>query len=93
MEAVGIGGVINFIVPELNKLYSGWETNQPWRRNCHKLIINDKNVYLTLLKRFKTTCKNYPLYTKDCLCKSYNGDSFQWSDNKNKQLYNEIRSL
>lgn len=93
MEVVGIGGIINFIVPELNDIYSGWETSQPWRRNCHKLIINDKNVYLTLLKRFKTTCKNYPLYTKDCLCKSYNGDSFQWSDNKNKQLYNEIRSL
>lgn len=27
-EAVGVGGVINFLVPELNDLYSGWETGQ-----------------------------------------------------------------
>lgn len=52
-EAVGVGGVINFIVPELNDLYSGWETGQAWRKNCHNLVINDKNVYLTLLKSLK----------------------------------------
>lgn len=92
-EAVGIGGVINFIVPELNDLYSGWETNQPWRKNCHNLIINDKNVYLVLLKRFKTSCEDYPLYTDDCLYKSYNEQFGLWSSSKNERLYNEIKSL
>jgi hypothetical protein len=27
-EAVGVGGVVNFIVPELNDFHSGWQTNQ-----------------------------------------------------------------
>ena len=31
LEAVGIGGVINFIVPELNDFYSGWVTKQEWQ--------------------------------------------------------------
>ena len=48
-EAVGIGGVINFLVPELNDLYSGCETKQQWRKNCHELVVNDKMVYLALL--------------------------------------------
>ena len=49
---VGIGGVVNFIVPELNDLYSGWVTGQPWRLNCHKKVIDDKEVYLKILKIF-----------------------------------------
>ncbi len=27
-EDVGTGGVVNFIAPELNDLYSGWKTKQ-----------------------------------------------------------------
>ena len=38
-EQVGIGGVLNFIVPELNDVYSGWVSKQPWQQNCHKVII------------------------------------------------------
>ena len=53
-EVVGIGGVINFLVPELNDLYSGWITKQEWRANCHSRVVNDKEVYLILLKRFKS---------------------------------------
>ena len=79
LEAVGGGGGINFIVPELNDLYSGWETEQMWRKNCHKLFIKDKNVYLTLLKRFKTTCKDYPFFTKNCLFTSYNEKFGLWT--------------
>ncbi len=52
-EVVGIGGVTNFIVPELNDVYSGWETKQEWRKILHAKVKNDKNVYLSLVKRFK----------------------------------------
>lgn len=92
-EAVGIGGVINFIVPELNDVYSGWQTNQEWRIVCHSKIINDKDVYLELLKRFKTNCSDYPFYTNDCLLRSANQQFGLWSDEKNKKLYQEIKKL
>lgn len=93
LEAVGIGGVINYIVPELNDLYSGWETGQSWRKNCHDLIINDKDVYLTLLKRFKTNCNDYPFYTDDCLYTSFNEHFGLWSRKKNEKLFKEIEKL
>lgn len=93
LEAVGVGGVINFLVPELNDLYSGWKTNQGWRATCHQKVIDDKDVYLALLKRFKTNCKNYPFYTDDCLYTCFNEKFGLWSKDKNKELFNEIKSL
>ena len=92
-EAVGIGGIINFIVPELNDLYSGWETNQPWRKSCHDLVVNDKETYLVLLKRFKRNCSNYPFYTKSCLITSYNDGFGLWSMEDNQEIFKEIKSL
>lgn len=93
LEAVGIGGVINYIVPELNDLYSGWVTAQAWRANCHARVKDDKEVYLLLLKRFKTNCKNYPFYEDDCLLTSYNEQFGLWSKENNKDLFEEINSL
>ena len=52
MANVGIGGVVNFLVPQLNDIYSGWEAKQAWRQNCHNKIINDKAVYIEILKQF-----------------------------------------
>lgn len=92
-EAVGIGGVINFIVPELNDVYSGWETKQGWRKNCYNLVINDKDVYLTLLKRFKNSCKYHLLYTEDCLFTSFNEDFGLWSKSNNQKIFDEIKNL
>ncbi len=92
-EIVGIGGVINYLVPELNDVYSGWETAQAWRANCHALIKEDKEVYLVLLKRFKTNCKNYPYYTDDCLYTSFNEVFGGWSIANNEKLFEEIKGL
>lgn len=92
-EAVGVGGVVNFIVPELNDLYSGWITNQAWRKACHNVVIDDKNVYLALLKRFKTSCKDYPFYTDDCLFTSYNEQFGLWSKEQNAELFQIIAEL
>lgn len=93
-EIVGIGGVINFLVPELNDLYSGWVATQQWRKNCHDKVINDKNVYLVLLKRFKTNCKDNPFYTKNCLFRSFNEENHgQWSRDLDIKLFMEIEAL
>ncbi len=88
-EAVGIGGIINFIVPELNDLYSGWETKQPWRKKCHDRVINDKEIYLVMLQRFKGS----NLYTEGCLLTSYNEQFGLWSKKQNEKIFKEITML
>lgn len=93
LEVVGIGGIINYIVPELNDVYSGWITSQQWRRNCHEKIKNNKDVYIELLKRFKHSCKNYPFYTDDSLLTSYNEKYGLWTKKQNKQVFDEIKNL
>jgi len=93
LEEVGIGGVLNFLVPELNDFYSGWESNQPWRKTCHNLIKNDKEVYLTLLKRFKTHFKKNPNYDIRYLFTSFNEPFNLWSRKNNIKLFDEIEKL
>lgn len=92
-EAVGIGGVINFIAPELNDFYSGWVTKQKWRETCLNLVKDDKDVYMVILKRFKHNCSEYPLYKDDCLYKSFNEQFKLWSSSNNKKIYEEISKL
>lgn len=91
-EAVGVGGVVNHIVPELNDVYSGFVAKQAWQLNCHTAVINDKNVYLELLKRFKKFYGNNQLIIKDLL-NSFNQEYGTWSNKKNEKLYKEIIDL
>lgn len=90
---VGIGGVINFISPELNDVYSGWITNQPWRKTCHSKIIDDKDVYLAILKQFIEIEASNPEFDISMLCRSFNNQYGIWSDSKNAELYDIICSL
>lgn len=92
-EAVGIGGVVNYLVPELNDFYSGWQTNQAWRLNCHNLIKDEKQVYLTLIKRFKDLWKDYPEFKVEFLLTSFNEPFGLWSSKQNQNLYEEIKKL
>ena len=92
-EAVGIGGVINFIVPELNDFYSGWQSNQAWRKTCLDAIKNDKIVYLELLKRFIAFYKDNPAFSLNLLFTSFNEPFGLWSRQKNQKLYDEIKNL
>lgn len=92
LEVVGIGGVVNFIVPELNDYYSGWETNQNWRKICHDLIKHDKDVYFILIKRFKAFLNKCSLDT-NVLYSSFNEKYGLWSKQQNESLFNEIAAL
>lgn len=92
-EIVGIGGITVFIVPELNDLYSGWEPKEQWKKNCLDKVKDDRDVYLTLLKRFKTNCKDYPFYTNECLLTSFNEKYGLWSKKQNKSLFDVIKAL
>lgn len=94
MAVVGFGGVVNFFVPELNDIYSGFITKQAWRKNCHDKVINDKNVYFAILKDFVEFYKigNKPLPI-NFLLSSYNEDYGLWDKSKNEQIFNEIKNL
>ncbi len=89
---VGFGGVVNFLVPELNDVFSGWETKEAWRATCHNLIKNDKDVYMALLKRFKSSFQNRPFYTER-LYSSFNESFNLWSKQNNAELFAEIAQL
>lgn len=92
-EDVGIGGVINHFVPELNDFYSGWQTKKVWLQNCHRIIKNDKNVYLVLLKRFKNFYKDDPEFQIEDLLTSACEEYGTWSIERNNELFNEIKNL
>ena len=91
MADVGIGGVVNFIVPELNDEYSGWKSKQDWRANCHNLIEEDKAVYLEILKMFIAyLIVDRDFNDKSILHTSFNEQFGGWSRKQNEALYEEI---
>lgn len=90
-ENVGFGGVVNFLVPELNDVYSGWKTKLQWQKNCHDRIINDKDVYMALIKRFKSYLYKEvnKIILQKVLTSSDEKDGL-WKECKNKELLNEL---
>lgn len=87
---VGIGGVVNFIGPELNDLYGGWETKQEWRKIVHSVVKDDLELYLILCKRFKY---KFPEYL-DRLCRSFNEEyDGGVCDTKNQKIYEMIKNI
>ena len=90
---VGIGGVVTLIVPELNDVYSGWITNQDWRKCTHDKVINDKAVYLAILKMFIDFVKDTRGIVKPVLHSSLNANLGLWDISKNTKLYKEIDAL
>lgn len=93
LEIPGIGGVVNFIAPELNDIYSGFETKLGWQKNCHNKIINDKETYLKLVERFTYLYFVYPFATPGCLLTSYNEKYGLWSKANNEQIFEEIQEI
>ena len=90
---VGIGGVVNFIVPELNDLYSGWETGQAWRKTCHDKIIDDKDVYMEIIRMFLTYVKEEREADDSILYTSFNEEYGIWDKKKNKALFKEFHKI
>lgn len=90
---VGVGGIVDFIVPELNDVYSGWITSQQWRKNCHDKIINNKDVYLVLLKRYLDGKDKVTNLDIEKLCTSLGETYGGWDSKNNAPLYKEIRNL
>ena len=92
-EKVGFGGVVNYIVPELNDLYSGWETSQAWREKCHALVKDDKDVYMLILKQFMEVEKKDRFFNVKMLLSSFNAGFGKWDKKNNLDIYKEILVL
>ena len=100
-ELVGAGGIENFIVPELNDLYSGWVPNQAWKQRCFSEVKENKGTYLVLLQRYKARAPYHNLKLSDridgghvcveLLLTSFNEYYGLWSKNNNEPLFQEIR--
>lgn len=91
---VGIGGVVNFLVPELNDMYSGFPVSQPWKQNCFNVVKDDFDVYLVIIEYFikwlKETRKDQSV---SVLLTSFNQKFGLWSTDKNEVVFEEIRNI
>lgn len=91
---VGVGGIVNFLVPLLNDIYSGWEPKKEWQLNCWNLIKNDKDVYMKILRQFiEVGYEKYMSFSVDWLLISYNEKYGVWSSKNNEMLFNEIKKM
>lgn len=92
--SVGIGGIANFLIPELNDVFSGWITRQAWRKNCHDRIIDDREVYLALIEQFIECTKDHPYFQVDMLFNSYNENFGSYdSERNNKDINSDIMNI
>lgn len=56
LEIQGIGGAINFMIPELNHCYSGYEYKRPYEQHIYGLVVGNFEGYISILKYFIAKC-------------------------------------
>ena len=88
--AVGIGGAVNFLILELNDIYSSWRPKATWKQSCIDKVINDKNVYLLLIERLVANVKQ--IFSEE-IYGSYNERYGTWSNKNNYSLYREFDEI
>ncbi|MDI4567961.1 MAG: hypothetical protein E7Y34_02650, partial [Mycoplasma sp.] len=84
---VGVGGIYNFIVPELNDIYSGILYKQPWKQKVVELVLPLKDDYFSCISHLIKLNFKYPLLS------SFNTLFGNWSNEKNKLIYYKLRKL
>lgn len=89
-ESVGIGGAVNFLIPELNDFYSGMPISLAWKQNCFNKVKEDVDCYITLVKRLIKNSSNYPGFSLQRIKSSANENLGIWSANKNKKLTSQF---
>lgn len=91
-ETVGVGGVVNYIVPELNDAYSGFRSKQGWRNICYERVLSDEEVYLLILDRFLDRRGRDKDDATDLLT-SFNARYGIWKEENNSGIYQKIMAL
>lgn len=93
-EIVGIGEIVDFLIPELNDIYSGWIPKQEWKRCCINEIIKNKKLYLILVKRFFVNCDGGPYSCYFFYKDSYNAQfNTGWKIENNEEIFKEITNM
>ena len=62
MELQGIGGAINFLCPQINDYYNGYQFKQAYLIKIYSLIENNFDDYIDILKYFLDVIEKHPLY-------------------------------
>ena len=92
----GIGGIINFLIPELNDYYSGYPIKQAWKQTVFDKVKDDLDAYLELLRIFVETYNSNLLVNialgdaQQYLCTSASANYGAWSHESNEALYVKI---
>ncbi|AXK51637.1 hypothetical protein [Spiroplasma alleghenense] len=88
-EDVGIGGIYNFIAPELNDIYSGISYKQPWKQKVVEVVIPLKSDYFKCIEKLLSLGFDRPLLRSFY----FNELSGIWNPEKNKEIFDELRKL
>ena len=57
-EGVGLGGCINYLVPQLNDIFAGYQPGRQWEKTCADKVLttdgkSNYDCYMVLLSRLK----------------------------------------
>lgn len=52
LEAQGIGGAVNFICPQINDYYNGFEFKRPYEQKIYGVIADNFEEYIKILRYF-----------------------------------------
>ncbi|AVN65163.1 hypothetical protein CG002_02210 [Mesoplasma florum] len=86
-ESVGVGGIYNFIVPELNDIYAGIQYKQVWKQEVIRTVLPLKDDYFKCIKKLINLNFRYPL------CTSFIYNSHIWNEKNNKKIYKDLKKL
>lgn len=100
-KQLGAGGIVNYIMPILNDVYSWRPASLPWQANCFKAVRADKDVYLECIKRYskwwhnstlKSLHPNYKMLRD--MCRSEGGmHHANWNAHNDVPLFEEIVNI
>ena len=78
MEIPGLGGIMNYLCPQINDYYNGYEYKRPYEVKKFELISDNYDDYIEVLRHFLdivTADPSYILYvTPQKLSRGYSGE-------------------
>lgn len=87
MELQSIGGAINFLCPQINDYYNGYEFKQQYLKTIFGVIENNFDDYISILRYFLDVVEKNPLYklviTKKRLSAGWDGQIVE-------KVYNQL---
>ncbi len=88
---VGEGGIVNFMVPELNDIFSGIKYKQPWKLAVVKAVKGYKKEYLKILSYL---LENNVGFGRDRLLSNFRpNEMIGWNLEKNEKILKKIKTL